>query len=96
MIEKVNLADKLSRFDEHWSPKVVAELNGHRVLAYDPRTGAVSTVFGTAEAGADLSSLRRPAAVLVHAGLVWVADLGNHRILTVPVPDEYWPESAGG
>jgi len=27
MLEKVNLADKLSLFDEHWSPKIVAELN---------------------------------------------------------------------
>jgi mannose-6-phosphate isomerase-like protein (cupin superfamily) len=28
---KVNLAEKLSLFDEHWSPKVVGELNGQRV-----------------------------------------------------------------
>ena len=27
MLEKVNLADKLSLFDEHWSPKILAELN---------------------------------------------------------------------
>ena len=27
MIEKVNLAEKLALFDEHWSPKIVAELN---------------------------------------------------------------------
>jgi mannose-6-phosphate isomerase-like protein (cupin superfamily) len=27
MIEKINLAQKLSLFDEHWSPKIVAELN---------------------------------------------------------------------
>jgi mannose-6-phosphate isomerase-like protein (cupin superfamily) len=27
MIEKVNLAQKLSVFDERWSPKIVAELN---------------------------------------------------------------------
>src|SRR5215475_7284286 len=27
MIEKVNLAEKLRLFDEHWSPKIVAELN---------------------------------------------------------------------
>jgi mannose-6-phosphate isomerase-like protein (cupin superfamily) len=31
MIEKVNLADKLSRFDERWSPKIVAELNDMQV-----------------------------------------------------------------
>jgi len=27
MLEKVDLAEKLSLFDEHWSPKIVAELN---------------------------------------------------------------------
>lgn len=30
-MEKVNLADKLSQFTEHWSPKIVAELNGQYV-----------------------------------------------------------------
>jgi mannose-6-phosphate isomerase-like protein (cupin superfamily) len=30
-MEKVNLAQKLSTFDEHWSPKVVADLNGQQV-----------------------------------------------------------------
>ena len=29
--EKVNLVEKLALFDEHWSPKVVAELNGQHV-----------------------------------------------------------------
>ena len=29
--EKVNLAQKLSLFDEHWNPKVVGELNGQHV-----------------------------------------------------------------
>ena len=27
-VEKVNIAEKLSLFDERWSPKVVGELNG--------------------------------------------------------------------
>jgi hypothetical protein len=27
-MEKVNLADKLARFTDHWSPKIVGELNG--------------------------------------------------------------------
>ena len=31
MIEKVNLAEKLSLFDERWSPKIVAELNDAHV-----------------------------------------------------------------
>ncbi|MGE5274192.1 MAG: cupin domain-containing protein [Verrucomicrobiota bacterium] len=31
MVEKVNLAQKLSLFDESWSPKIVAELNDAHV-----------------------------------------------------------------
>jgi mannose-6-phosphate isomerase-like protein (cupin superfamily) len=31
MIAKVNLAEKLALFTEHWSPKVVGELNGQQV-----------------------------------------------------------------
>ena len=31
MIEKVNLADKLAKFSEHWSPRIVGELNGQQV-----------------------------------------------------------------
>ena len=30
-MEKVSLAEKLSAFDEQWSPKVVADLNGQQV-----------------------------------------------------------------
>jgi len=30
-VEKVNLAEKFSRFSEHWQPKVVGELNGQQV-----------------------------------------------------------------
>lgn len=30
-MEKVNLAEKFSLFQEHWSPKIVAELNGQYV-----------------------------------------------------------------
>jgi mannose-6-phosphate isomerase-like protein (cupin superfamily) len=30
-IEKVNLAEKLGLFREHWSPRVVGELNGQQV-----------------------------------------------------------------
>jgi mannose-6-phosphate isomerase-like protein (cupin superfamily) len=31
MLEKVNLADKLSRFSDHYSPKIVGQLNGQHV-----------------------------------------------------------------
>lgn len=30
-MEKVNLAEKLALFSEHWSPKIVGELNGQHV-----------------------------------------------------------------
>jgi len=30
-MDKVNLQQKLSRFDDHWSPRVVGELNGQHV-----------------------------------------------------------------
>ncbi|RNC82049.1 MAG: cupin domain-containing protein [Phycisphaera sp.] len=30
-MEKVNIAEKLARFSEHWSPKIIAELNGQEV-----------------------------------------------------------------
>ena len=30
-MEKVNLAAKLGQFSDHWSPKIVAELNGQQV-----------------------------------------------------------------
>jgi mannose-6-phosphate isomerase-like protein (cupin superfamily) len=30
-LEKVNVAEKLSLFEEHWSPKIVGELNGQHV-----------------------------------------------------------------
>ena len=31
MTRKVNLAEKLAQFDQHWSPKLVGELNGQYV-----------------------------------------------------------------
>jgi len=30
-MDKVNLEDKFSQFDEHWQPKIVGELNGQYV-----------------------------------------------------------------
>jgi hypothetical protein len=63
----------------------VADMKSHRVLAIDA-AGRVTTVVGTeGEAGGDASHLNRPAAVLVHAGWLWIADLDNHRICAVPI-----------
>ena len=61
----------------------VADMKSHRVLAIGD-SGAVTTVAGVAgEPGSDDRHLNRPAAVLVHGGLLWIADLDNHRICTV-------------
>jgi len=30
-MEKINIDEKLGQFSEHWSPKIVAELNGQQV-----------------------------------------------------------------
>jgi mannose-6-phosphate isomerase-like protein (cupin superfamily) len=30
-MEKINLAEKLAKFSGHWSPKIIAELNGQHV-----------------------------------------------------------------
>ena len=30
-MDKVNVADKLSKFSEHWQPRIVGELNGQHV-----------------------------------------------------------------
>ena len=32
MVEKVNLAEKLGSFTEHWSPKIVAQLNDYDIM----------------------------------------------------------------
>ncbi len=32
MNKKVNLEEKLAKFSEHWSPKTVAEFNGHDIM----------------------------------------------------------------
>jgi hypothetical protein len=54
------------------------------VLAVDSR-GHVTPVAGTGQPGNHPQALNRPAAVLVHAGWLWIADLDNHRISAVPL-----------
>jgi sugar lactone lactonase YvrE len=63
----------------------VADMKSQRVLAIDA-TGRITTVAGVeGQAGGDAFHLNRPAAVLVHAGWLWIADLDNHRICAVPL-----------
>jgi sugar lactone lactonase YvrE len=62
----------------------VADMNAHQVVAID-REGRVTRVAGTGEKGSAPTQLSRPAAVLVHVGHLWIADLDNHRIMVVPL-----------
>ena len=36
-MKAINLADKLSSFEDHWSPKIVAAFNGHDVMVVKAR-----------------------------------------------------------
>lgn len=63
----------------------LAEMGTHRILAISP-DGTVTVVCGNGEAGSGPDQLNRPAAVLVHDGGVWVADLDNHRIVICRLP----------
>jgi hypothetical protein len=62
----------------------VADMDAHRVVSVDA-TGKVTPVFGTGEGGSEPHELNRPAAVLVHAGHLWIADLDNHQVKAIPV-----------
>jgi len=59
----------------------VAEMGTHNIVRL--KDGKATIVAGTSKEGADNSSLNKPAAVLVHDGLLWIADLNNHRVMTV-------------
>ena len=62
----------------------VAEIRGHKITRIDDK-GETSQFAGTGVAGLDADQLNKPAAVLVHDGHLWIADLGNHRISVVPL-----------
>ena len=60
----------------------VAEMRAHQITRLiDGKTA--KRVAGTGEAGLGTDQLNKPAAVLVHDGYLWIADLNNHRISVV-------------
>ena len=62
----------------------VAEMRAHQVtLLIDGQTPY--QVAGTGVEGLAADQLNKPAAVLVHDGYLWIADLNNHRISVVPL-----------
>ena len=67
---------------------VIAEMYGQRILLYDIKSQQVSTLTGTTEKGVGEGRLTKPAAVLVKGDKIWIADLGNHRIVYVDIPEE--------
>ncbi len=57
----------------------IADMGTHRILKID-NDGKVEAIAGTGKEGSNLLELNKPAAVLVHAGYLWIADLNNHQI----------------
>ena len=57
----------------------VADMGSHRILKIDTN-GNVTVLAGTGKAGSSVNELNKPAAVLVHSGYLWIADLENHQI----------------
>ncbi len=57
----------------------IADMGTHRILEIYP-DGKVKPIAGTGKLGHKLWELNKPAAVLVHAGYLWIADLNNHQI----------------
>ncbi len=60
----------------------VADMGSNRILSFD-RSGHGKRFCGTGAPGPARDELRKPAAVLVHAGWLWIADLDNHQIKAI-------------
>ena len=57
----------------------IADMGTHRILKIE-NDGTVKAIAGTGTEGPELLQLNKPAAVLVHANYLWIADLNNHQI----------------
>jgi DNA-binding beta-propeller fold protein YncE len=64
----------------------VADMNAHQIVSIDKK-GNVSRLCGTGKHGTLEHELNRPAAVLVHAGHLWIADLDNHQVKVLSLSD---------
>lgn len=62
----------------------IADMGTHRILKIDFE-GKITTLCGTGEEGSAVEQLNKPAAVLVHAGYLWIADLNNHQIKAIQI-----------
>ena len=62
----------------------IADMGTHRILKID-KNGSVKTIAGTGQMGTTLPELNKPAAVLMHQGNLWIADLNNHQIKVLSI-----------
>ena len=62
----------------------IADMGTHRILKIDT-AGNVTSIAGTGDLGPGLNELNKPAAVLVHGGYLWIADLNNHQIKAIKI-----------
>jgi len=67
----------------------VAELKAHKITRLSGKLS--SNIAGTGDAGKSVEQLNKPAAVLVHDGYLWIADLNNHRISVIALSNESPP-----
>jgi DNA-binding beta-propeller fold protein YncE len=62
----------------------IADMGTHRILKID-KNGSIKTIVGTGQIGNKLEELNKPAALLVHEGYLWIADLNNHQIKVLSI-----------
>lgn len=63
-----------------------ADMGTSRIISID-KEGITSVVAGLGKPGPGIEELNKPAAVLVHAGYLWIADLDNHQIKVIKIND---------
>lgn len=84
--QSVNLAEKLAQFDEHWSPRTVAEFNGHDVMVVKVKG---EFVWHNHEDTDDFFMvLKGHITIRMHEGDV---ELGPGELFVVPVGVEHQP-----
>ena len=89
-VSTVNLQDTLSTphgITVDGNGKIyIADMGTNRILAVD-KAGSLHIKAGTGKNKNSTDILNKPAAVLVHSGYLWIADLNNHQIKAIKLAD---------